>query len=454
MEKYLQNWDKIIQSIKNNSSDDIELHKLLDSLKIHKIENGIVYIITPDVLTKYRLEKFHAERISKHSFEITGEKYRHKFVTQEDIDKENEEKNQIPLVVPTQHTSGRKISSIYTFSNFVVGESNRFAFLSSTKVADTQEKLYNPLYIFGDVGLGKTHLMTAIGNYILDNNPGTNVVYVSSQKFAEEYFLATSGRRGDIEDFYNKYNSADILLVDDIQFLKGKTATQEEFFKIFEHLVAFNKQIVLTSDRPANDLENIMSRLKSRFNWGVAVNIKSPDKSLRVSILKSKLKVLIPNPNDVSDEILEMIADLFPSNIRDLEGALRSYVTYCVCMNTPFNIDNLYISLENLIPKDTKTNNEAHSNIEKVISKSCDHFKISRNDLFSSSRKQQIAYARQLVMYILSTNYNIPQTVIGDNVGGRDRSTVAHAIDRIGSLIKTDQMIKNDYDTIIKCVNK
>ena len=123
-------------------------------------------------------------------------------------------------------------------------------------------------------------------------------------------------------------------------------------------------------------------------------------------------------------------------------------------MNTPFNIDNLYISLENLIPKDTKTNNEAHSNIEKVISKSCDHFKISRNDLFSSSRKQQIAYARQLVMYILSTNYNIPQTVIGDNVGGRDRSTVAHAIDRIGSLIKTDQMIKNDYDTIIKCVNK
>ena len=207
----------------------------------------------------------------------------------------------IPTIQETKKI-GRNLSSLYRFESFVVGESNRYAYLTATKVADNCGTFCNPLYIFGDVGLGKTHLMNAIGNYVLDNDINQNVVYVSCQKFTEDYFLSTAAKNPDkIEQFYNKYNSADVLLIDDIQFLEGKTGTQEEFFKIFEHLVSLNKQIVLTSDRPANSLKNVMARLKSRFTMGICVDIKQPDQILLVNVLKNKLSFLIENPEEVND---------------------------------------------------------------------------------------------------------------------------------------------------------
>ena len=350
---------------------------------------------------------------------------------------------------------GRNLSTLYRFENFVVGESNRYAYLTASKVAENSVLVCNPLYIFGDVGLGKTHLMTSIGNYILDNNINANVVYTSSQKFAEDYFLATSNKNGreKIEAFYNKYNNADVLLVDDIQFFEGKKGTQEEFFKIFEHLASQNKQIVLTSDRPANSLKNIMSRLQSRFSWGISVDIKQPDKNLLINILKNKLSFIIEEPNDVPEEVLSIIADCFPNNIRDLEGALRTFVNYCICMNCPFTKDNLYIALENLIPKDLDKKDSTKTTINDIISIVCSYYNVSSKDLLSSSRKQQISYARQMLMYILRNDFNIPLQVIGDNLGKRDHATIVHGTEKISELLKKDNLSRNDYEILMKKIN-
>lgn len=440
-----------------NEIDPSDFDELFSGLnEIFKEENNLIYIIVPQALNLFRIESFHSKRLNDILSTISPQLKKFKFITKDEANKQMEEASKNPLVTPTQNNT-RNLSPIYTFKNFEVGESNRFAFLSATKVAETPERLYNPLYIFGDVGLGKTHLMTAIGHYILDNKIDTNIVYVSSQKFAEEYFLATSKKNGDIfEKFYDKYRNADVLLVDDIQFLENKNSTQEEFFKVFEHLVNLNKQIVITSDKPANDLKNMMPRLKSRFNWGLCVDIKHPDKKLRINILKSKLLTLIKDPNDVPLEVLELIAEYFPNNIRDLEGALRSFITYCVCMNAPFSKENMFISLERLLPKnlDTDSPKESGDIVKKTNEVVSNYYNITTKDLISTSRKQQIAYARHIAMYILRTQFKLPLKTIGENYGNRDHASVAHGVDKIEFMLKDNPLAKSDIEILLKNIKE
>ena len=320
-------WEQTLEKFmaEQTASDTIDL--LSEVSKVYKFENNLIYLIVPNALTKFRLEKFYNNKLNEIVQRLTNSNIKYKFILQEDI-KEDE---QPPLLIKDT-INKRPLRAEYTFDNFETGESNRFAFISAMKVAETPESLYNPLYIFGDVGLGKTHLMMAIGHYILDNNPKTNVVYTSAQEFTEDYFLATSTKKGreNIEEFYEKYRSADVLLVDDIQFLEGKQGTQEEFFKVFEYLHGLNKQIVITSDRSSNELKNMMLRLKSRFNWGLSVDIKHPDKKLRINILKRKIGFLIEDPKVVPEEVLDIIADHFTTNIRDLEGAIRNILLLCI----------------------------------------------------------------------------------------------------------------------------
>ena len=267
MEECLELWLKSLEKLKEEIDED-DFNELFAGAEFYKEANDYIYICIPLDFYKVRIETFYTGKLNEILKEISPKLKKVKFVTKEEIEKEQKEKENNPFTTPsTAKTITRSLSPVYTFKNFEVGESNRFAFLSAMKVADTPEKLYNPLYIFGDVGVGKTHLMTAIGHYILDNDINTNVVFVTSQKFAEEYFLATNSKKGanNIEVFYEKYHNADVLLVDDIKFLENRHATQEEFFKLFEHLVSQNKQIVLTSDKPANSLKNVMDRLKSRL---------------------------------------------------------------------------------------------------------------------------------------------------------------------------------------------
>ena len=446
-------FDEVVDILQNECSpqDLEEIKKRFAATKgIHKFENNYIYIITKDKLTKVLLEKFNSIRMNEILADISEQNIRFKFITEEDAKIEEESnKNLISAIDPqTIQRSNRKLRAEFTFDNFVIGESNRFAFVTAMKIAESPQSVLNPFYLFGDVGLGKTHLMMAIGHYILDKNINANVVYTSAQQFTEDFFLNTRKDSSNIEFFYNKYRQADILLVDDIQFLEGKPATQEEFFKIFDYLHENNKQIVITSDRMANDLK-LMSRLKSRFSWGLPVDVKSPDKELRINILKRKLDFLISNPSDVPEECLETIAELFTNNIRELEGALRRFVTYCISMDVPFTNENAIKILEQIVPK---TNSDFQDTNDKKIKEVKDivisYFQISHDDLISSSRKPALVYARNLCYYIIRNKYDINLKKIGEHFGNKDYTTVIHGYEKIKESIKSDSKINNDVTYI------
>ena len=446
-------FDEVVDILQNECSpqDLDEIKKRFAATKgIHKFENNYIYIITKDKLTKVLLEKFNSIRMNEILADISEQNIRFKFITEEDAKIEEESnKNLISAIDPqTIQRSNRKLRAEFTFDNFVIGESNRFAFVTAMKIAESPQSVLNPFYLFGDVGLGKTHLMMAIGHYILDKNINANVVYTSAQQFTEDFFLNTRKDSSNIEFFYNKYRQADILLVDDIQFLEGKPATQEEFFKIFDYLHENNKQIVITSDIVANDLK-LMSRLKSRFSLGLPVDVKSPDKELRINILKRKLDFLISNPSDVPEECLETIAELFTNNIRELEGALRRFITYCISMDVPFTNENAIKILEQIVPK---TNSDFQDTNDKKIKEVKDivisYFQISHDDLISSSRKPALVYARNLCYYIIRNKYDINLKKIGEHFGNKDYTTVIHGYEKIKDSIKSDSKINNDVTYI------
>jgi len=443
---------KLEEEINNDDFKNI----FKDVTEIHKFENDYIYVIVPDALTKFKIEKFHLQKMNELLEQIAPTKWHFKLITSDEAVKENENTaNKItsPEIVNI-NKSRRRLRTEFTFDNFVIGESNRFAFLSAMKVAESPHSILNPLYIFGDVGLGKTHLMMAIGHFVLDNDINTNVVYTSAQQFVEDYFLSTSTKKGRerIEDFYNHYRSADLLLVDDIQFLEGKTSTQAEFFKVFDYLHENNKQIIITSDRVANELK-LMDRLKSRFNWGMIADIKAPDRELRINILKRKLTSLINNPKDIPLEALELIADIFESNIRDLEGALRRYVTYCVSLDLPFTVENVGVALESIMPKD-KENLDKTTNLTSVREIVSKYFNIPEDVLTSRSRKMQIVYARNIAFYLIRENYKTSLKKIGQLFGNRDHATVAHGYEKIKNMIKTDQHVQADIEYLQKKVVK
>lgn len=446
--------EKLEQETPPNNLDDFK-DRFSKAQEIHKFENDYIYVIVKDALTKIVIEKFSSRRMNELLQEISGSKIGFKFITEEEAKKENESNPNL-ISSPNKQNyelSNRKLRAEFTFDNFVIGESNRFAFVTSTKVAESPYAILNPLYIFGDVGLGKTHLMMAIGHYILDKNIKANVVYTSAQQFTEDFFLYTKKDSKNIEVFYNKYRQADVLLVDDVQLLESKPATQEEFFKVFDYLHENNKQIVITSDRMASDLK-IMDRLKSRFSWGVPVDIQAPDRDLRINILKRKLEFLLSNPKDVPIECLEAIADMFTHNIRELEGALRRFITYCVSMNVPFTVENVHSILESIAPKQNKDfidqTDQKILTIKKIVAS---YFQISEEDLVSNSRKPMLVYARNLCYYIIRSKYNVSLKKIGENFGDKDHTTITHGYEKIKESIKVDSSVKNDVQYIENKLN-
>lgn len=445
--------DEVLSKLEQETpeSDLDTFHERFDNAReIHKFENDYIYIVVKDALTKLLIEKFSSRRMNELAEQICNKKIGFKFITEKEAKKENEANPNL-FATPDKlslERSNRKLRAEFTFDNFVIGDSNRFAFITAMKVAESPYSILNPLYMFGDVGLGKTHLMMAIGHYVLDKNINTNVVYTSAQQFAEDFFIYTKKDSKNIEYFYNKYRQADILLVDDIQFLENKPATQEEFFKVFDYLHENNKQIVITSDRKASELK-LMNRLKSRFSWGMPVDIQAPDRELRINILKRKLEFMLSNPSDVPIECLETIADLFTDNIRELEGALRRFVTYCVSMNMEFTKENALKILESIAPR---PNHEFKDSDDKKISKVkeivAQYFQLTEAELISRSRKPKLVYARNLCYYIIRNKTNISLQKIGDNFGNKDHTTVTHGYEKIKDVIKTDSKVKNDISYI------
>ena len=456
----MENAEQVLEKIKNTLKEQkimssVNYEQLVAPLtKIYKETSTNVFLIVTTPLIKFRLEKFYQETFNQMWYEYSGEKKIVKFIVEKEIQaiQEKNEEKQINRVNSSEiNKTLRKLRSEYTFENFVTGESNRYAWITAMKVAESPNVTVNPLYIFGDVGLGKTHLMTAIGLYMLDKNPNLNVVYTTSQQFVEDYYQATTKKSlNGIQEFNDHYRNADVLLVDDIQLLANKNSSQEEFFKLFEYLFENNKQIIITSDRRADELENIMMRLKSRFSWGIPVDIAAPNLELRKAILQRKLYFLISNPEDVASEALDYIAEKFPENVRKLEGALRRYINYCVSFNIEFSLENAKSSLDSLIVPEQNDEEEGSQNVAKVKKVVANYYNITVTDLSSTTRKAEILFPRQIAIYLIRTLYNVPLQKIGDFFGGKDHTTISHGFDKIKKMIDNDWTVKAAIEDLIK----
>ncbi len=401
-------------------------------------------LAVPNDFTKGILESRYKDLIVNALKLLTSKKYNIDFIvtTEEKIEKNhNNEKSNI--VVNDEMST--MLNPKYTFDSFVIGNSNRFAHAASLAVAESPAKAYNPLFIYGGVGLGKTHLMHAIGHYILHNNPKSQVVYVSSEKFTNE--LINSIKDDKNVEFRNKYRNIDILLVDDIQFIAGKERTQEEFFHTFNALYEANKQIIISSDRPPKEIPTLEDRLRSRFEWGLIADIQAPDFETRMAILKKKAdveKLNIPN------EVMVYIATKIKSNIRELEGALIRIVAFSSLTNKEISVDLASEALKDIISS-KQTRQVTIDIIQEVVA---NYYNLKIEDLKSARRTRNIAFPRQIAMYLSRklTDMSLPK--IGEEFGGRDHTTVIHAYEKISNNLKKDESLQNAIKELNKRINQ
>ena len=307
----------------------------------------------------------------------------------------------------------------YTFDSFVIGNSNRFAHAACLAVAEAPAKAYNPLFLYGGVGLGKTHLMMAIGHFVRSLPNELNVHYVTSEDFTNQMINAI--RTNDTESFRNKYRKVDVLLIDDIQFISGKERTQEEFFHTFNALYESNKQIIISSDRPPRDMEHLEERLKSRFEWGLTADIQPPDLETRIAILRKKAEN--ENIQRIPAEVFEFVATKAENNIRELEGCLTRIMAYSKITKSPISLELVNEALKDII----KNNENKRATPERITTLVCDRFSVSEDDMFSKKRSHDISYPRQISMYLLRELTDLSLSAIGKFFGGRDHTTVLHA---------------------------
>ena len=317
----------------------------------------------------------------------------------------------------------------YTFDSFVIGSSNRFAHAAALAVAEAPAEAYNPLFIYGEAGLGKTHLLHAIGHYVVEMNPGTVVRYVSTEQFMNDFIFALQSRT--IPDFHRRYRAADLLLVDDIQFLEGKERTQEEFFHTFNALHP-KSQIVLTSDRPPKKIPTLEERLRTRFEWGLITDIQPPDLETRLAILQKKAAT---ERLSVPPEVMSFIASKIQTNIRELEGALIRVVAYSSLTRSDVTLELAQSVLQSLLPN----GQEARVTADLVVSVAADYFGITPEEIRSASRSRPLVTARQMAMYLCRELTDMSLPAIGRAFGGRDHSTVIYAKDKVRELIQERQ---------------
>jgi chromosomal replication initiator protein len=333
----------------------------------------------------------------------------------------------------------------YTFDTFVIGSSNNFAHAAAKAVAENPSSAYNPLFIYGGVGLGKTHLMHAVGNEICKNNPNANIVYVTSETFTFE--LIESIGKNNQTQFRNKYRNADVLLVDDIQFIAGKTSTQEEFFNTFNALHTAGKQIILSSDKPPKEIVTLEERLKSRFEGGLIADIQPPDLETRIAILKRKAQY---ENIDIDENVLMFIAEKINSNIRQLEGSMTRVIAYA-----KFAKRNIDMGLADMVLKDMIQGYENRViNIDLIQQVVADYYKVDIDSLLSQRRTMEITYPRQIAMYLCKELTDASLKTIGRSFGGRDHTTVMSACRKIATDLTVDRQLEEDVGNIIKRIKK
>ncbi|MBM7565050.1 chromosomal replication initiator protein DnaA [Paenibacillus sacheonensis] len=349
-----------------------------------------------------------------------------------------------PLSVDHDQLSGMTLNRKYTFDTFVVGAGNRFAHAAAVAVAESPGKAYNPLFLYGGVGLGKTHLMHAIGHYVLEHKPNAKVLYLTSEKFTNEFIQAIMTNRG--QAFRNKYRSIDVLLIDDIQFIAGKEQTQEEFFHTFNTLQEASKAIIISSDRKPKEIPTLEDRLRSRFEWGLITDIQPPDLETRIAILRKKSKA---EKLDIPDEVMAYIASHIRTNVRELEGALIRVVAYSSLINQDYSVQYAAEALKNIIPSDSPRAVTIPV-IQRCVAQS---YGLQTDDLQGRKRTKAIAFPRQVAMYLARelTDHSLPQ--IGEAFGGRDHTTIIHAHKKIIKNMKQDQELAGLVASLTEKIN-
>ena len=444
MEEYQSIWDKVVEQMKLSMAEQSFGMTLSTPKQAYKRKNK-VYVSVTNEHERFMLDKFYIQDISKTLDEIAGKSLELKFVNPEYIEKQ-QQKYSLVEADPNIHNYYRgNLNATYTFDRYVAGKSNRLAYMLALQVADRPAEVANPFYLFGGVGLGKTHLMQAVGNQMLDNNPNTRILYCTSEKFVDDYRIATMKRNFD--EFKEKYRKVDVLLIDDIQFLAKKEQTQEEFFNTFNDLYNNNKQIIITSDRPASELKDMMDRLTSRFEWGMQADIQTPDIQTRIDIMKRKLSGENISPEDFPEEVLEFVATKFHSNVRTLEGALKRLIFYATINNAEFTIELANDALKNLIKEEKRS---SKVEVKNIIKETAQYYEISTLDIISKKRKQEIALARQVAMYLIRDLTEASYPKIGDFFGGRDHTTVMHSCKKIEKLLKENNELAKSIVTLKK----
>ncbi len=442
MEKVIkEKWNDILEFMKTEYSiSKVAYENWLLTLSPHSVQDDTIIVAVEDskatmiefIKTKY------GQFLQTAIEEMFEQKFELKFMPASNVRTES-------LSIKPKNESYNNLNPKYTFDTFVIGSNNNLAHAAALAVADSPAEVYNPLFIYGGVGLGKTHLMHSVAHYILENNPDAKVMYVTSEKFTNELIQAIRDKT--TIEFKNKYRNIDVLLIDDIQFISGKESTQEEFFHTFNSLHEAKKQIIISSDRPPKEIRTLEERLLSRFEWGIIADIQSPNYETRMAILNKKTE---EDSISLEPAILEYIATNVKSNIRELEGSLNKLIALSRLKKKEITMELAVEAIQDYVSADAE-HTVTPSYIVDIVA---DHFKLTPQEIYSKNRSSKIAYSRQIAMYMCRRYLDISLIDIGKAIGDRDHTTVMHAVKKIETdLAKNDTSLQNLLDILVKKLN-
>lgn len=452
-------WTSVLSKIKEEINS-LSFQTWFEETELYKLEKNVAKIIVPFAIHKTHIINNYRDIIVEGLYEVTNTNYELELLLRDEIIEDTESKVNITSEIHNSTPNNSiempyiksNLNSKYTFENFIVGNSNKFAHAAALAVAENPGKMYNPLFIYGNSGLGKTHLMHAIGNYI-SKNTDKKVLYVTSEQFVSDFIGINkkdeNGTNFTYVDFFKqKYRNIDVLIIDDIQYLGGATETQKEFFHTFNTLYGDNKQIIISSDRSPDDLKILEDRLRTRFCWGLPVDIYPPDFELRVAILKKRIVGEAIN-KEIPDQVIEYMASNLGSDIRQLEGAVTRLVAYSTIMGSEIDLNLAIEALKDYINKGISEKNNINK-IQKVVA---EYFQISVEDLKSKKRNSNISFPRQIAMFLCRkfTDESFPK--IGIEFGGKDHSTVMHSCEKIEREIKTNKDLADTIDKLEKDIH-
>ena len=453
IDKIKENWDQILLNLKEEHEImDVSFKTWLLPLKPYSFKNNTLTIIVPEQTFLTFVKRKYGLPLMVTVSEFLGVECKIDFQLKDTVEEDSPAKQPQLIeknmnVVSPQVIQSANLNPKYTFDTFVVGSNNNLAHAATLAVAESPGEIYNPLFIYGGVGLGKTHLMHAIAHFILKNTPDAKILYVTSETFTNELIDAIRNKNNTTTtEFREKYRNNDVLLIDDIQFIIGKESTQEEFFHTFNTLYESKKQIIISSDKPPKEIETLEERLRSRFEWGLTVDIQSPDYETRMAILRKKEEL---EGYNIDNEVITYIATNIKSNIRELEGALTKVMAYSRLNKCEINLKMAEEALKDIISPGA----QREVTPELIIQIVAEHFGLTPQDIASQKRTKEIVYPRQIAMYLCRDMLATPLQTIGSFLGGRDHTTIIHGADKISSDLKKDETLKNTIEILKKKIN-